>query len=1365
MPLTSPPDAGTASRRPVGWVRHRLGPLLVAAGLSALAFAQRPGLLLADTKLDLVVDPAGFLDRITDLWDPTASFGQIPNQAVGYWFPMGPFFWLGDRLGLAPWVIQRLWIAALLVVAFWGMLRVLEALGVGRPGGRIVGALVFAFSPILLAQVAYRSGSVLPTVLVPLALVPLITGAREGSPRRAAARSAVAVAFMGGVNGAATFLVLAVPVLYLLTREPGPRRRGLTLWWGGLVVAATLWWIGPLLLQQRYGLDFLSVTEQAAATTQANSLGQILRGTAYWELDLQVGGQPWLPAGVRFGSQAVTVLGTAVIAVFGVVGLALTGLRERRYLVLLLAGGVAAMAAGYAGPVGGPLSGPVQDLLDGPLAPARNLHKMAPLVALPLAVGVAHALDRWATRREARIVTPAPRGAGLRPVGAFVALVAILAAASAPLVLGELAPSGAFEEVPDYWQDAIGYINEEGRGRTLLLPGTPWAEYEWGRPLDEPLQPLSDDAWAVRNIVPLGGLRVTRFMDGIEALLETGRGSPGLAAALRRSGTEWVLVRNDLDQERTSPPSPTQVRRVLEQSPGLTRVAAWGPPIVDPLDRRRLGPELVASSVLRSLELYRVDREVDPIRLDPADDLVVAAGAPESTLTLTESGLVDQEPVVLSQDVVEDLPAADRWVLTDDLRRRDVDFGRVHAAESYTLDDTEPAPDRSQDDPVEPVDRLPGVTEAELAVARYEGVDRVRASSYFTGYDRAPGRQPAAALDGSPETSWAPAAFLSPEDEWWEVQFDEPRDVPWLRVRLPDIPPGGGWIRELEVMTDTGTRTIGFTSPQANPTVRLPSGPTRRIRLTITDARLSYFDVSTPGIAEVTMGGVDVERTVVLPDLVPADAGAEVAAIALSRERADPFDPASGDEEAVIDRTVTLPDPLRLPVTGTASAVAGDELDALLAALDRDGLPAAEATSSWRGLPAFRPENAVDGDGATPWLADPTDRAPVLTVHLSRPERVTGVRVRKAPSPGRPIDTLRISTGAGTREVDVDDDGIASFPAVVTDHLDIGFPTDLTNRAAAETLVGVSELEVVSAEDPLRVVDTAARVRIPCGSGPDVVVNGRTVPTRVEGRTEDLLASRPLVFEGCGPASLDSGANRIRTEDRSGLRVDTLVFGAPTATAGDSERSLEVVAWGREHRTVRAGPGDEALLTVDENANAGWTATLNGTRLAPFTADGWRQGWVVPAGQGGEIELAFTPGQLYDRLLQLGLLVALSLVAALVVPGRTDSAPSGARRIPRPVVLTAGTVALVLAAGPWGLALPLFAHWLREDVLVRVAAAGMVTVAGLTVARELSWTGFIVGNIHPVPLTQIVATVALAAVFARAGRQDRATGAPTDPSP
>lgn len=1324
----------------------------MAAGLAALAFAQHPGLLLADTKLDLVVDPAGFLDRIRDLWDPTASFGQIPNQAVGYWFPMGPFFWLGDVLGLPPWITQRLWMAALLVIAFWGMLRVLEALRVGRPNGRIVGALVFALSPILLAQLAYRSGGLLPMVFVPLALVPLITGSREGSPRRAAARSAVAVAFMGGVNGAATFLVLAIPLLYLLTREAGPRRRRLTLWWIGLVVASTLWWIGPLLLQLRYGLDFLAVTEQAAATTSSNSLGEILRGTAYWELNLNVDGTNWLPAGVRFGTHAVTVGGTVLLAAAGVVGLALGGLRERRYLVLLLAAGVTTMAAGYAGPVGGPLAGWVQDLLDGPLAPARNLHKLAPLVALPLAVGVAHTLDRWSTRRESQEVVARPgRWGQLRPVGAGLALAAVLTAASAPLLLGELAPSGAFEEIPDHWQDAITHINQEGGGRTLLLPGSPWAEYDWGRPLDEPLQPLSDNPWAVRSIVPLGGLAVTRYMDGIEALLETGRSSPGLATALRRSGTEWILVRNDLDGDRTTAPSPAHVRRVLEQTPGLTRVRSWGPPVVDPLDRRRLSANLAPSSVLRSLELYHVAGDVDAASLSPASRLVVAGGAPESLLTLTESGLVGEEPVVLAQDLVDGLPPADRWILTDDLRRRDIDFGRVHAAESYTLTASEPAPNTAAEaDPPAPNDRLPGIAPEDLAVVRYDGVDQVRASSYFTGYSRVPGRQPAAALDGSAVTSWAPAAFQPPEDDWWEVQFDDPRTVPWLRVRLPAIAPGGGWIREVEVETDTGTRRVRFTSPQSNPTVRLPDGPTRRIRLTITDARLSYFDLSTPGIAEVTLADVDIGHTVVLAPVLPDAADGSSTAIALSRERADPFDAAAGNEESVIDRTVTLPDPARYPVTGTVSAVAGDDLDSLLVDLDRDGLPAADASSTWNGLPAFRPENAVDGDLATSWLADPTDAAPVLTVNLTRPQRVSAIRVRKAPSPGRPIDRLRVSTGGTTRIVSVDAQGTASFEPVVTDRLEIGFPTDLVNRGAAETLVGLSEIELVAADDSVRVVDTEARVDLPCGSGPDVVVNGRAIPTRVQGRTEDLLASRPLDFEGCRVASMTAGGNRIRTEDRSGLRVDTVVFGDPEPVEDGSGRSLQVLEWDREHRRVMAGPGDEALLMVDENANAGWSATLDGTRLLPFTADGWRQGWVVPAGAGGEVDLRFTPGRPYDRALQLGLAIALLVVVALGVPGRADAPSSGARRIPRGAALGVGTAALVLAAGPWGLAVPLFAHRLREKTLVRVAFAGMLAAGALTVARNLSWTASIVDHLRPGPLTQVLCALALAAVFARA---------------
>src|SRR5262249_40536055 len=76
--------------------------------LVGLAFASHPGQILADTKIDLAINPAGFLQRALHLWDP-AQFGQLQNQAVGYFFPIGPFFLLGKLAALPGWITQRLW--------------------------------------------------------------------------------------------------------------------------------------------------------------------------------------------------------------------------------------------------------------------------------------------------------------------------------------------------------------------------------------------------------------------------------------------------------------------------------------------------------------------------------------------------------------------------------------------------------------------------------------------------------------------------------------------------------------------------------------------------------------------------------------------------------------------------------------------------------------------------------------------------------------------------------------------------------------------------------------------------------------------------------------------------------------------------------------------------------------------------------------------------------------------------------------------------------------------------------------------------------------------------------------------------------
>ena len=77
----------------------------LAAALAALAFVlallQRPGQASSDTKIDLHVDPAGFLGDVASAWSSTGDLGHVQGgQYGGYLFPMGPFFALAHALGV-----------------------------------------------------------------------------------------------------------------------------------------------------------------------------------------------------------------------------------------------------------------------------------------------------------------------------------------------------------------------------------------------------------------------------------------------------------------------------------------------------------------------------------------------------------------------------------------------------------------------------------------------------------------------------------------------------------------------------------------------------------------------------------------------------------------------------------------------------------------------------------------------------------------------------------------------------------------------------------------------------------------------------------------------------------------------------------------------------------------------------------------------------------------------------------------------------------------------------------------------------------------------------------------------------------------
>ncbi len=520
---------------------------IVWLALAAAMFAQPVGLLAADTKHDLTADPAGFLAAATHAWTDVFPLGQLQNQAYGYLFPQGLFFFLADAVPdwlLPAWVAQRLWWTIVAGVGFSGFYRLCQCVAArsNRPvtasasirAFHIIAALLFALSPRTLTTLTAISSETWPVMLAPWVLVPLLR--RDTITGRDIAAATVPIALMGAVNATATLAACIPAGLVILWRRQG---------WLLIpaAVAVSAWWIGPLLVLGKYSPPFTDFIESSYVTTRWLNLLEILRGTTHWTPFADTERE----AGYLLVSQPVFVLATVAIAACGLAGLALsaqgaqgTRLRYHGLWLVMLLVGITILAAPYG------------QLLDDVLAPLRNLHKFDPLVRIPLLLGVAHL---GTVLEVPRLKHPLTRRAA---AGLGVAVIALLSVA--PVWSGRLLPTGAYREVPEYWRQAADFLNDNVDTRTLLVPETSFARQEWGWTRDEPAQPLLEVPWAVRDAVPLLPPEAIRGLDGVLATLDRS------VDPLLRLGIGAVLVRHDLD-------SSAQQERADELADALDRWA------------------------------------------------------------------------------------------------------------------------------------------------------------------------------------------------------------------------------------------------------------------------------------------------------------------------------------------------------------------------------------------------------------------------------------------------------------------------------------------------------------------------------------------------------------------------------------------------------------------------------------------------------------------------------------------------------------------------------------------------------------------------------------------------------------------------
>ena len=1188
----------TWPRNPAAWVM---------ALLTVVSFLQRPGRTTFDTKLDLVVDPIAFLGRALHLWNPEATGGELQNQAYGYLFPMGPFFAAGQLLGVPPWITQRVWCALVLCLAFGGMLLLARALNIGSEPARFAGALGYALAPRMLTEIGPLSSEMLPAALLPWVLLPLVRANRIGSARKAAGLSALAVLGMGGINGAMVVMSLVLPVLWLATRQWTREHVRLVVWWMGSVAAVCLWWILPLLLLGEYSMPFLNYIESATNTTAPMSLFEVLRGTNQW-VAYVVQGTPWWPSGFLLIDNPLLMLATGLVAAIGLFGLARDRLPERRFLVLGTLAGLTLLTIGYVGALDSPLSAVVRGLLDGPLAPFRNVHKFEPVLRLPLMLAFTHAvtgrLPGLARAATSVVATRARLAVG-------VVLVVLMAA---PAWLLTLRPGPGWSEVPGYWQSAMTWLSDKDpQGRTLLFPGTGFGEYTWGRTIDEPAQALARAPWAVRNQIPLGSEGNTRVMDAVEDVLADGRGSPALAGFLERAGFRYLLLRGDIDRASTGAPPAGVLRTGLASSAGVRRVATFGP-----------------------LSIYEVATRVPRVTAVSTADVPTVSGGPESLLPLLESGVLSPStPTVLAGD--GGLADSREWLVTDGLRHKERNVGRMRDNLSQTLTDDEvPRQDRPS------TDVLPFQGRAHLTMAAYRGIRGVTASSSVAFADAVsasdPSGLPFAAVDGDPLTSWRSSSFGGPAGQWLEVELDTPRTVPSIELSLVDDIRVGWPVTRIRLTTDAGSVDREVASGGQPQRFALPSGVTSRVRVTVLSVAADR-DNGNVGIADLAIPGVTPHRALVTPaDALPAmNQRANFVFTRGSQPRyacvGDTCDPAltrAGEEPNGPYRLFTTTSATNYRLEGTVLPVLGGRNPVTLPGVE------VSATSQLSGDPAAGPLSAVDGSTETAWRPDVRDLRPTIRLSWETPQQLSGVRLTGTQLP----TDVEITVPQGNQTVPVRG-GVARF--------------ELTTNSIEIRLIGgqgaVSELGLLGMSLPA----APTEFTVPCGQGPTIEVDGFTYSTSVSGTLADFLAHRPVRFQTCadsrGGLDLPAGQHEVRTSRADSFVVQDLWLLTGSGTSAQS-RPATVTRWDTTHRSVRIGGGAAAVLTVPENANSGWVATMNGRPLSKVRVDGWQQAWVVPAGNGGTVTLEFTPDGQYRQSLLIGAVTAVALVASLLIPAR-----------------------------------------------------------------------------------------------------------------
>ncbi|WP_426572994.1 alpha-(1-_3)-arabinofuranosyltransferase domain-containing protein [Aquihabitans sp. McL0605] len=1277
-------------------------PLWLVAAISYIPFlVTRPGWVSADTKTYLYLDPSRLLSRAWEMWDPSVGLGTVSHQTIGYLWPMGPWFWAFDKLGVPDWVAQRLWWGTLLFAAISGVAYLLRRFEM--PAVAIwPAALAFGLSPYAVAYLGRLSGVLLPAIGLPWLLAFTIMSIRTRGWRYPAL-FALVVCTVGSVNLTALALVGIAPAMWVVwavvSRESSFRRVVTSVAQIGLLTTVTsLWWLSGLSVQATNGIDIVKYSESAEVVARTSVSFEVLRGLGYWFFYGGDKRQLWIEPSFQYTQRPVIFVITFIVPLLALASASLGKWRYRSFFAALLVVGTVVSVGAHPFDDPSPIGKVIKAFLGTERGLAfRSLPRAVPLIALASAVLIAGGIAYVAIR--------VPKIA--RPLAAVVVLASVIG--MVPLWQRSIVQDSLSrkDEIPDYWKKTAALLDKRDDGtRVLEVPGSDFASYRWGNTVDPITPGLMDRPYVARELVPYGTPPSADFLNDFDLLMQERTLEPQAIAPiarLMRAGD--IVVRGDLQYERYSLARPKLVWSLMKAAPGTgTPIEMTRPTPNDPDARLQMRDEtwlteesgLPDSPAVAIVPVKDVPKIVDA---KPAAGAVLLSGDGAGIVNAATARLIDGSELIrysasLKQaEVKAEVARGASLIVTDTNRERGERWGGLRHTRGYT--------ERAGEKPLatSPTDnrlpRFPGSGDDAKTLTIQGGGVQADATSYGNPITFAADVRPALAIDGDPETAWATAAFSDARGEKLVLTLDKPLKLDHLVLyQLPEDTTQRA-LTKVRVDFGDGKPMDVDLGPQSrlNPGQRVDVGKRTTSKVTITlladslNNPIRYDDAGPVGFSEIKLGSnspviTEVER---MPtDLVDAvhHAGQGAATSAeltylMTRLRQDPTDRTRGDEELALSRQFRVPAGRSFEVSGAARVSARTDdltLDEVLGTTSDD--VSVDSTRRLSGTRTDRASAALDGDPTTAWTgpyARVTDEH--IIVSTSKPHTFDHMDMQIVADGRHSVPTDLI--------VKVDGKVVATpvLPAI-TDGTEPGHtvtvPIDLPATKGTALDVQVAKVREISSIDwtsskpvdhPFAIAELGLKgLQVP--KAPKafddrcrddlITIDGKPVPVRINGTTAQAVEGDPMTVEPCSdqPIHLSAGDHKLEAVSgiESGIDIDRFVVTSPATkpvpAAAKADPQVTVTHAGRDHMQVKMSglkAGEPTWLILAQSNTDGWTAKVAGGRDlgTPQLVDGYANGWLVhPTGSSEVVTLDFNPQKRVDLALGIS---AIGIVACLLL--------------------------------------------------------------------------------------------------------------------